>query len=265
MTGDRFVFRYWAALTRIGPPRPRTGGSTRLGQDSLSFSQRYTRRFFGRGPAVHDRLRGGQKAPNEPFAFSAHAMEHGDATAQARFEDAAERADVEPHGGPSDDRSLEGLAATLGVSVAHETLARALTHESYAEAHGVPDNEPLMALGDSVLGLVATETIYRNHPDLTTGELPTLRARMVNTRTLARIARGIGLGRYVRISAEEEAAGGRERASILADILEAVVGAVCADQGLDAAAKLVHRLFDPLVELAGAEQTTPANQSTDES
>ncbi|WP_107483827.1 ribonuclease III domain-containing protein [Streptomyces sp. SA15] len=126
-----------------------------------------------------------------------------------------------------------------------------------------------MALGDSVLGLVATEAIYRNHPDLTKGELPHLRARMVNTRTLARIAQGVGLSQHVRISSDEEASGGRDSASILADVMEAVVGAVCADQGLDAAAELVHRLFDPLVELAGGNpdmasaQTTSANQRTD--
>ncbi|WP_190140074.1 ribonuclease III family protein [Streptomyces longispororuber] len=154
---------------------------------------------------------------------------------------------------PQDSRTLEDLSAVLGVSIAPETLARALTHRSYAEAHEVPDNEPLMALGDAVLGLVATETLYRNHPDLTKGELPRLRARMVNSITLARIARGVGLGRHVRISAGEEAEDGRDKPSVLADVLGAVVGAVCADQGLDAAVALVHRLFDPLVELTGAD------------
>ncbi|MFC8565261.1 ribonuclease III family protein [Streptomyces sp. NPDC057245] len=244
MASDRFASRYWAALMRIGPPRPwkNAAQSESQSQEPSGIGQRYVRRLLGRAPTVPHRLGDASKDPTGPSVRPA-----------------------EPPGAAAGDRGLEELSAALGVSVDPSILARALAQESYAEAHGLPSNEALEALGDAVLGMVATETIYRNHPDLTKGELPRLRARMVNTRTLARIARGIGLGPHLRISVGEELSGGRDRAETLADALEAVVGAVCDDQGLDAAAGLVHRLFDPQVELAGTEQTAQGDRFTDSS
>jgi len=132
-------------------------------------------------------------------------------------------------------------------------LERALTHRSYAYEHGgLPTNERLEFLGDSVLGVVVTETLYLAHPDLSEGRLAKLRAAVVNARALAGVARGIGLGAYVKLGRGEEATGGREKASILSDTVEAVIGAIHLSGGIDTSSYVVHRLFDPLVEAASA-------------
>ena len=127
-------------------------------------------------------------------------------------------------------------------------LRRALTHRSYAYEHGgLPTNERLEFLGDSVLGLVVTDTLYRTHPDLPEGQLAKLRAAVVNMRALAGAGRTLRLGDYVFLGRGEETTGGRDKDSILADTVEAVIGAVYVDLGTDAAAGLVHRLIDPLM------------------
>ncbi|MEU2724914.1 ribonuclease III [Streptomyces smyrnaeus] len=141
------------------------------------------------------------------------------------------------------------LEGRLGYRLESALLVRALTHRSYAyENGGLPTNERLEFLGDSVLGLVVTDTLYRMHPDLPEGQLAKLRAAVVNSRALAGVARGLDLGAFIRLGRGEEGTGGRDKASILADTLEAVIGAVYLDQGLEAASELVHRLFDPLIE-----------------
>ena len=141
------------------------------------------------------------------------------------------------------------LEGRLGYQLETALLVRALTHRSFAyENGGLPTNERLEFLGDSVLGLVVTDTLYRTHPDLPEGQLAKLRAAVVNSRALAEVARGLELGSFVRLGRGEEGTGGRNKASILADTLEAVIGAVYLDQGLSAADELVHRLFDPLIE-----------------
>ncbi|SOD64581.1 RNAse III [Streptomyces zhaozhouensis] len=145
--------------------------------------------------------------------------------------------------------SLATLEGRLGYQLEPALLVRALTHRSYAYEHGgLPTNERLEFLGDSVLGLVVTDTLYRRHPDLAEGQLAKLRAAVVQARALAEVARGLDLGAFVRLGRGEEGTGGRDKASILADTLEAVIGAVYLDQGLDAADELVHRLFDPVIE-----------------
>src|SRR5690625_3970621 len=98
-----------------------------------------------------------------------------------------------------------------------EVLVRALTHRSYAyEKGGLPTNERLEFLGDSVLGLVVTDTLFREHPDLPEGQLAKLRAAVVNMRALADVARGLGIGGHIRLGRGEEATGGRDKSSILA-------------------------------------------------
>ncbi len=145
--------------------------------------------------------------------------------------------------------SLAILEGRLGYRLEPALLVRALTHRSYAyENGGLPTNERLEFLGDSVLGLVVTDTLYRKHPDLAEGQLAKLRAAVVQARALAEVARGLDLGAFVRLGRGEEGTGGRNKASILADTLEAVIGAVYLDQGLAAADALVHRLFDPVIE-----------------
>jgi len=146
------------------------------------------------------------------------------------------------------------LRAALGDPVLDpELLDRALTHRSWAyENGGLPTNERLEFLGDSVLGIVVTETLYLMHPDLSEGRLAKLRAAVVNARALAEVARGIELGDQIKLGRGEESTGGRDKASILSDTVEAVIGAVHISGGIEASSQVVHRLFDPLIEAASA-------------
>ena len=150
------------------------------------------------------------------------------------------------------------LAAALGVTLDPGLLRRALTHRSYAyENGGLPHNERLEFLGDTVLGLVITETLYRTHPELAEGRLAKLRASVVNMRALADVARRVdsqdGLGAYLLLGRGEEVTGGRDKASILADTMEALLGAVYLEHGLDGAARVIHDLFDPLLDHAATQ------------
>jgi ribonuclease-3 len=153
-----------------------------------------------------------------------------------------------------DPADQDELAKALGVELDPELLRRALTHRSYAYEHGgLPHNERLEFLGDAVLGIVITDTLYRAHPDLPEGKLAKLRASVVNMRALAGVARGIGaegsggLGAYLRLGRGEEGTGGRDKASILADTLEALLGAIYLEHGLATASEVVHALFDTLL------------------
>jgi ribonuclease-3 len=143
-----------------------------------------------------------------------------------------------------------GLLRALGVPMTADTMERALTHRSYAyENGGLPTNERLEFLGDSVLSLVVTDTLYKGHPTLPEGQLAKLRAAVVQMSTLAEVAaRELNLGSFVRLGRGEEGTGGRDKPSILADTLEAVIGATYIDCGLDEASGLVHRLFDPVIQ-----------------
>jgi ribonuclease III len=152
---------------------------------------------------------------------------------------------------PGDDDLPGRLAEAIGVTIDAGLAQRALTHRSYAyENGGLPTNERLEFLGDSVLGLVVTDTLFRTHPELPEGQLAKLRAAVVNMRALADVSRDLSLGDVVRLGRGEETTGGRDKSSILADTLEAVLGAVYIDQGLEVAAEVVHRLFDPLIDEA---------------
>jgi ribonuclease-3 len=148
---------------------------------------------------------------------------------------------------------VDRLAAHL-LEVVHQTidrslLLRALMHRSYAyENGGLPNNERLEFLGDSVLGLVVTDSLYAAHPDLAEGQLAKLRAAVVNMRALAEVARTLRLGDYIFLGHGEESTGGRDKASILADTMEAVIGTVYLSAGLPAATTFVHHLLDPLME-----------------
>src|SRR5690242_21653197 len=109
-----------------------------------------------------------------------------------------------PADGLGEDLSL--LIEALGGTVDAALVERAVTHRSFAyENGGLPTNERLEFLGDSVLGLVVTEELYRRHPDLPEGQLAKLRAAVVNSRALAEVARTLGIGRYLRLGRGEEA------------------------------------------------------------
>jgi ribonuclease-3 len=144
--------------------------------------------------------------------------------------------------------AADAIEEVLGVRLGDELLGRALTHRSFAYEHGgLPTNERLEFLGDSVLGLVVTDALFRRHPDLPEGQLAKLRAAVVNMRALAEVARTLGLGGYIKLGRGEESSGGRDKSSILADTLEALFGAVYFEHGIDAARFVVHRLIDPLL------------------
>jgi ribonuclease-3 len=159
-------------------------------------------------------------------------------------------------GGPPADggRPITPVEEALGVTISADRLRQALTHRSFAyENGGLPTNERLEFLGDSVLGLVVTTALYEAHPDLPEGRLAKLRASVVNSRALADVARGLGpggLGPHLLLGKGEEATGGRDKESILADTLEAVLGAVYLEHGLPEADLVVHRLFDPVMAQA---------------
>ena len=140
------------------------------------------------------------------------------------------------------------LAEQLLVAISPELLQLALTHRSFAyENGGIAHNERLEFLGDSILGQAVTVMLYTEYPDLPEGELAKRRASLVSSVALAEIARGIGLGKHIRLGHGEELTGGRDKSSILADTVEAVIGAAYIDAGGEAATALVLRLIAPLL------------------
>ena len=146
---------------------------------------------------------------------------------------------------------VEHMLAESGATLPSDVMELAVTHRSFAyENGGLPTNERMEFLGDAVLGLVVTESLYRRYPDVAEGHLAKMRAAIVNARALADVSRGLGLGALLRLGRGEEITGGRDKSSILADTLEAVIGAVYLEHGLGAAEAVVHRLFDPLVDRA---------------
>ncbi|GAA3284867.1 hypothetical protein GCM10020218_043720 [Dactylosporangium vinaceum] len=148
-------------------------------------------------------------------------------------------------------KNQNSLEAAFGVEFDPDMLKRALTHRSFAyENGGLPTNERLEFLGDAVLGVVITTALFQNHPTLAEGQLAKLRASVVNMRALADVARKLGpggIGPYLLLGRGEEATGGRDKASILADTLEALIGAVYLQYGLDTTALVIHKLFDGLM------------------
>jgi ribonuclease-3 len=127
-------------------------------------------------------------------------------------------------------------------------LELALTHSSWANEQGCPqeNNERLEFLGDAVLELCITEEAYNRYPDADEGLLTRLRSRLVKAPTLAELARGLGLDKYLRLGRGEESQGGRDREGLLADALEALFGAVFQDGGYLAARAMLLQLFEPL-------------------
>lgn len=142
---------------------------------------------------------------------------------------------------------IEAAEALLRVRFGdHELLARALTHRSFAYEAGLEasnTNERLEFLGDAVLDLVVSDFLFLTCPELSEGDLTRARAWLVNTAALARVAAQAGIGPLVRLSRDEKGDGGEAKASILADTLEAIIGAVFLDRGLEEARQLVMRLL----------------------
>lgn len=136
-------------------------------------------------------------------------------------------------------------------------LELALTHRSYSyEAGGIPTNERLEFLGDSVVGLIVTDELYKLFPDLDESRLSPLRSGVVNMRALAQIAREINLGTYLKIGKGEEATNGREKNSILADTFEALVGAIYLQHGYIKSAEVISKWINPAIVTATSQGST---------
>ncbi|GED97587.1 ribonuclease III [Gordonia crocea] len=152
-------------------------------------------------------------------------------------------------------RDTAALLQAVGATLDDDLLTLALTHRSYAyENGGLPTNERLEFLGDSVLGVVITEKLYLDYPDRPEGELAKIRASVVNGQALARLARTLGpggLGRHLYLGRGEEMTGGRDKDSILADGMEALLGAVYLEHGFVPTRQVILALFDDAVADAG--------------
>ncbi len=143
------------------------------------------------------------------------------------------------------------LTARLGIDLDPDLVELAFTHRSYAyENGGLPTNERLEFLGDAVLGLCVTDSLYRSHPSYTEGQLAKLRASIVNMHALAGVGRDIGLGALLRLGKGEELTDGRHKPSLLADAVESLIGAVYYQHGLDSARAVILQLFGELIESA---------------
>lgn len=138
---------------------------------------------------------------------------------------------------------LEALTARLGLALDDDLLRLALTHRSYAhETGGIPTNERLEFLGDSVLGIVVTEFLFLAHRDVPEGDLAKMRSATVSQRALAEVARDLGLGDYILLGRGELVTGGREKDSILSDTVEAIIGAAYLVHGLEPTRVMVEDL-----------------------
>lgn len=142
-----------------------------------------------------------------------------------------------------------GLEKRLGHSFEQPGLLRlALTHRSVTAEDPVRnDNERLEFLGDAVLQLVVTDLLYESYPQLAEGQMAKVRAAVVSRGALAEIARQLDLGRFVELAPSEEATGGRDKDSILADAVEAVIGAVFLDGGIEPASEVIVGLWSSRV------------------
>ena len=140
---------------------------------------------------------------------------------------------------------MEALEEKLGYRFTNRAfLENALTHSSYAnenKAKGLQSNERLEFLGDSVLGMVVADYLFRTHPDLPEGDLTRTRAALVCEGSLVEVAQCLELGAYLKLGKGEEAGGGRERPSIIADAVEAVLAAVYLDGGIGSARKIIQK------------------------
>ena len=142
---------------------------------------------------------------------------------------------------------MKTLEEKIGYTFRDPTLLEnALTHSSYANEHrekGMPSNERLEFLGDSIQGLVVADHLYRTRPDLPEGDLTRIRAALVCESSLVEVAKSLDLGSYLKLGKGEESGGGRRRPSILADAVEAVLAAVYLDGGIEKARALIHRVL----------------------
>ena len=145
------------------------------------------------------------------------------------------------------------LNERLGVAVEPSLLELAFTHRSFAyESTNKETNERLEFLGDSVLGLIVTEELYKRYPEFDESRLSPLRSGIVNMRALADIARELELGKCIRLGKGEEVTGGRDKNSLLADALEALIGAIYLQFGFAVCTDIVRKLIASTLDSAVA-------------
>jgi len=149
----------------------------------------------------------------------------------------------------AESQGLHQVLEGLGLSLPEELVALSLTHRSFAyESGGLPTNERLEFLGDSVIGLVITQELYQRFPEMDESKLSPLRSGVVSTRALAEVARELRLGEILRLGKGEEVTGGRDKSSILADSLEALFGAIYLEHGLDGARRAILAMMSKAID-----------------
>ena len=148
------------------------------------------------------------------------------------------------------DTAPADLIEALGAPISPDLLIHALTHRSFSHEHpGMPNYERLEFLGDAVLELVTTETLFTRHPDFSEGQMAKMRAKAVSEESLSAIARDkLHLGPYVLLGHGEAESGGADKDSILCDLVESLIGAVFVEHGIEGARKVVHRLIDETLD-----------------
>ncbi|MEJ2200349.1 MAG: ribonuclease III, partial [Desulfuromonadaceae bacterium] len=153
----------------------------------------------------------------------------------------------------------ERLLDRIGYQFVDNAIFReALTHKSYSNEQGgaaVPHNERLEFLGDAVLDMIISHKIFVAYPQLSEGELTRIRAEVVSEAGLAQVGRRLELGGCLRLGRGELLTGGREKESLIANGLEALIGAIYCDGGFEAAQQMVLRLFQPFIERAFQEKS----------
>lgn len=167
---------------------------------------------------------------------------------------------------------LDALEKILAYSFSDRALLkRAVTHRSWAHEQVAPGNEEearrlhneaLEFVGDSVLGLVIADYLFQSNPDVTEGELSRMKHRLVSAPTLAEASERLSLGQFLRVGHGEEKSGGRRKRALLADLFEALLGAIFLDGGLTAATDFVHHALGDEMERANPEEAAAADYKT---
>lgn len=141
------------------------------------------------------------------------------------------------------------LSDRLGIEIDQDLVDLALTHSSYSYENGkTPDNERLEFLGDSVLGFIVTEYLFKSNPDLSEGELSRVRNATVSAKTLSLAALNLGLGDFIKLGKGESGSGGSSKPNILADAFEALIGAAFLSGGLESARVMIAKYVFPLID-----------------
>ena len=149
-------------------------------------------------------------------------------------------------------RALDELEFEIGHRFADkQLLTKALTHSSHAHEQTGQDNEQLEFLGDAVLGFVVSDILYRSHPNLNEGQLSKLKGFFVSAANLVKYAEHLKLGQYLHLGKGEEKTGGRTKQALLVDALEAIIGAIYLDGGLDPSRRLITRFFESQIADVG--------------